>query len=128
MRSQDIVGPDQNQVSQLAAMPEAEEHATAKAELSELLRQIDQTKAEAGDARTLVKRLGDKARRVTDRYAESDLDEAQSALEGAHYWVEAALESLDKPDEPDEPKLGEGAVLGALTTCIGRRSAFGVPT
>jgi hypothetical protein len=70
MPSQDIVGPDQNQASPLAAMPEAEEHAKAKAELSELLRQIDQTKAEADDARTLVKRLGDKARRVADRYVE----------------------------------------------------------
>ena len=97
MTLENTVGPDQNQASALAAASEAEEHEKAKAELSELLRQIDQTKAEADEARTLINGLGDKAQRATHGFDEYNLDLVQGALEKAHNVVVAALASLDKP-------------------------------
>jgi hypothetical protein len=119
MTPENIAGPDQNRASPLAAMSEAEERKMAKAQLSDLLDQIDQTQAEAAKARALMDCLGDKARTVADWYAEDNLDDAQKALEGAHNWVEAYLAYFDKPDEPDEPKRDDSALIAALITLHG---------
>jgi hypothetical protein len=118
MNQENIAGPDQKQAaSPVAAMFEAEDREKAKAELSDLFDQIDQTKAEAHQARALIKCLGDKARRaVADYRVEADLMEAQAALKKADAWVEASLVSLDKPDDRDKPRRGDTPVSAALMT------------
>ena len=101
-------------MSPLAAMTEAEEGEKAKAELSDLLDQIDQTKAEADEAQALIDRLGDRARKAANCYgAQHDLDEAQRALKRAYVWVEASLMWLGKP-EPDRPTREDTPVGAAL--------------
>jgi hypothetical protein len=69
--TRNTVGPDQNQASGLAAMSEAEKQEKAKAELSDLLRQIDQTKVQADEAQALINRPSNRARRTTEALAES---------------------------------------------------------
>jgi hypothetical protein len=118
MSHENIAGCDQKQAaSPRAAMSEAEEREKAKAELSDLRDQIDQTKAEADQAHEMIKCLGDRARKAADSYGvEDDVDEAQAALKRAYAWVEASLVSLDKPDEPDKPMREDTPVTAALMT------------
>jgi hypothetical protein len=86
-----IAGPDEKQAaSPCAAISEAEEHEKAKAELSDLRDQLDQTKAEA--------------------------DQAHEMIHRAHVWVEASLASLDDPDRADKPERDDSPVMAALIT------------
>jgi hypothetical protein len=118
MSHENIAGCDQKQAaSPLAAMSEAEERGNSKAELSDLLDQIDQTRAEADQAHALIKCLDDKARKmVADYSVEDDLMEAQTALKKAYAWVEASLEALDKSDRADKPEREDSPTSAALFT------------
>jgi hypothetical protein len=129
MTKENIVGPDQREAaSPLAAMSEAEEREKAKAGLSDLLGQIGRTQAEADEARRLMNRLGDKARRAADGYGPDALDEAQTALKRAHAWVvEASLASFDKPHERGDSNREDSAVSGALNTLHSAAQRLGRP-
>jgi hypothetical protein len=118
MSQENIAEPDQKQAaSSLTAMSEAEELEKAKAELSNLRDQINQTKEEAAKADALIKCLGDRARTAAgDYFVEFDLMDAHGALKRAYAWVEASLASLDDPDRTDKPEHDDSPVTAALIT------------
>jgi hypothetical protein len=118
MTQENTVRTEQSQAkARMEARSEAEELVNAKEELSELLDQVDQTKAEVKMALALIHCLGERARKAADDCGVADdLDEAQTALRSAYRWVNASLAWLDKPDDPDKPKRERDRVSAALTT------------
>jgi hypothetical protein len=121
MTQENIVGPGQKEAAApLAAMSEAEQREKAKAELSDLRDQFDQTRAEADQAHEMIKCLGNKARRIVADYCvEDDVMAGQKAFKTAYAWVEESLASLNKPDGTDKPEREDSPVSAALFTLLG---------